>query len=192
MQRDAVCLAQCPPASPPPPPKCWSRQTPAWTRGVHLDGGGGVASWVVSPEHTLGHPCAPVHRAAGGCRGGWAEGGGRGGEPLPDSVSLHLRSARSAQSQHTEKALRGPQLPGARGGGGGGMGTCDIWNGETWCGERLAPILKYHCKFLVESPRIVAQEHAQTADGGCCLLLGFGGLLGWRPCKACVMDRVGC
>ena len=26
------------------------------------------------------------------------------------------------------------------------FGTCEIWNGEIWCGENLAPILKYHRK----------------------------------------------
>ena len=30
-------------------------------------------------------------------------------------------------------------------GGGGKLGTCDIWNGEVWCGEKLASILKIPC-----------------------------------------------
>ena len=32
-----------------------------------------------------------------------------------------------------------------RGGGGGGLGTCDIWNGDIWCGEDLT-ILYYRRK----------------------------------------------
>ena len=57
-----------------------------------------------------------------------------------------------------------------------GVGTCDNWNGEIWCGEELAPILKYHCKFGANS-QTVAQEKAQTVKGGCYFLRVFLQLL---------------
>ena len=40
---------------------------------------------------------------------------------------------------------QGPVGAGGVLGGEGGSGTCDIWNGEIWCGVDLAPTLKYHC-----------------------------------------------
>ena len=36
--------------------------------------------------------------------------------------------------------------------GGGGLGTCDIWNGEDWCGENFVPILNYHGKIWSNVP----------------------------------------
>ena len=33
------------------------------------------------------------------------------------------------------------------GGGGGGLGTCNIRNGEMWCGVNLVPVFEYLCKF---------------------------------------------
>ena len=73
-----------------------------------------------------------------------------------------------------------------RGGGGvpfeyrgrGGLGTCENWNGERWCGENLAPILKCHRKKIGTNPQMVAPEHAQTVTGGCYFLRAFG----WSRC----------
>ena len=36
----------------------------------------------------------------------------------------------------------------------GKLGTCEMWNGELWCGEDLAPILKYHCKVWYKISRL--------------------------------------
>ena len=32
------------------------------------------------------------------------------------------------------------------------LGTCEVWNGELWCGENSAPILKYYRKIWYKSP----------------------------------------
>ena len=60
-----------------------------------------------------------------------------------------------------------------RGRRGGGFGTCEIWNGKIWCGEILAPIVKYYCKMRYKR-QIVPQE-VQAVNGGCYFLEAFEG-----------------
>ena len=43
-----------------------------------------------------------------------------------------------------------------------------------WCRENLAPILKYHCKLQLPHSQSVAQEEAQTVNGGYYFLWAFG------------------
>ena len=59
--------------------------------------------------------------------------------------------------------------------GGGGLGTCDIWNGEIWCGEMLVPILKYRCEIWYRIPRWwhKNQDTPRRWASGC--LLSFPG-----------------
>ena len=98
-------------------------------------------------------------------------GGSAGVLPLPRGVGQRRQQnpwgpRRCTQTTAPAAAAEAPQrrVPGQ-----GKLGTCDIRNGEIWCGEEWAQ--------FCTSPPIVAQDLAQTVNYGCYCPWAFGWLL---------------
>ena len=109
---------------------------------------------------------APTHTRGTG-KEPWRENGGKlreianNCEKLRTSITPPPRLAGAVGGVRTRGAgpdgtlqENGSPFPGRRlpVGGGGGLGTCDMWNGEIWCGADAAPIHKTRCRVWYRIP----------------------------------------